>query len=171
MYSLQHDNKAKCLRHWPQSKVRVCSQCDATVASDEPETGRLVIILINSMVEMKVLDHHLLCPIDAAWMVFCLMISYSSWENQLKKSMRMKVSSRENSQWKLHSETCLTQSTIDKITECSATGDGFSALTFQAEDNYLSTLLHHMLMMLQMLWMMTTMPKCWKALSLNCHQK
>ena len=95
----------------------------------------------------------------------------SLWKNRLEKSMRMRVSSRENSQWKLHHETHLFLSAIDKNRVCSATGDGLSALTLQQGDNYLSTLSYAMLMMLQMLRMKTTMPQCWKVLSFNNHCK
>ena len=34
---------------------------DATVAYTEPETGQVVILLINKAIDMKGLDHYLLC--------------------------------------------------------------------------------------------------------------
>ena len=40
---------------------------DATVANGEPETGHVVIFSIHQVIEMKGLDHHLLCPIQ-----FCI---------------------------------------------------------------------------------------------------
>ena len=36
----------------------------ATVAYIEPETGQVVILLINQAIEMKGLDHYLLCPMQ-----------------------------------------------------------------------------------------------------------
>ena len=42
--------------------------------------------------------------------------------------------------------------------------EGLSALTLQQGDNYLSTLSHHMFMMLYTLWKMTTLPQCWTVL-------
>ena len=36
---------------------------NATVAYTKPKTGHIVILLINQMIEMMGLDHHLLCPI------------------------------------------------------------------------------------------------------------
>ena len=35
---------------------------DATVTYDQPEMGQLLISMINQVIEMKGLDHHLLCP-------------------------------------------------------------------------------------------------------------
>ena len=103
-------------------------------------------------------------------------ISYFIVREPTPKSMgtRMssgKMSSRKNSQWKLHYGINLALSTIDKTRDCSATWDDLSALTLQQGDNYLSTLSHHMVMMLQTLWTMVTMPQCWAVLYLNCYSK
>ena len=37
---------------------------DTTVAYDESETGHVVMFLIHQAIEMKGLDHHLLCPMQ-----------------------------------------------------------------------------------------------------------
>ena len=70
-----------------------------------------------------------------------------------------------------HHETHIALGMVYKNRVCSTTGDRLSALTLQQGDNYLATLLHGMLMILQMLWTMTAMPQCWKVLSLSCHCK
>ena len=65
----------------------------------------------------------------------------------------------------------LALNTVIKNRVCSTTRDSLSALTLQQGENYLSTLSHCKLMMLQMLWMMTTMPLCWKVLLVPHHCK
>ena len=42
---------------------------DAAIAYTEPETGQVVIPFINQAIEMKGLDHHLLCPIQCCMSV------------------------------------------------------------------------------------------------------
>ena len=79
--------------------------------------------------------------------------------------MKTRISSRWNSWWKLHHGTSLALNIVIRNRVCYTTEDGLSALTLHQGHNSLSTLLHHMLMMLQMLWMMTIMPQCWKV----CH--
>ena len=37
---------------------------NTTVAYTEPETGQVVILLLNQAIEIKGLDHHLLCPMQ-----------------------------------------------------------------------------------------------------------
>ena len=108
--------------------------------------------------------HPILIPLQLSRVTSFLM-----WENQLKKSKRIRVSSRKNSQWKLHHGTCQALTSADKNRVCWTTWDGVAALTLQQGDNNLLTLSHHMLMMLQISWMMTTIPQCWKVLSRN-HQ-
>ena len=52
---------------------------------------------------------------------------------------------------------------------CLTTGNDFSSLPLQQGDIQSLNLPHCMLMILHMLWTMTTLPLCWKFLSLYCH--
>ena len=105
---------------------------NATIAYTEPETGQVVILSINKMIEIKGLNHNLLCsmqcclngvlidvvptflvpipseimhaiqiinPFDAIHPIIIPLkmnrvTSYSKVRNQLKKSMRTRISSR-----------------------------------------------------------------------------
>ena len=93
------------------------------------------------------------------------------WEYPLEKSMRTRISSRWNSQQKLHCGAHLVLNIVTKNEVSLTTVDGLPAPTLQQGDNYLSTLSHCMHMMLQMLWTTTTMPQCWKVLSVSQHHE
>ena len=45
----------------PKAGLKHACTVDATVAYTEPETGQVVILLINQAIEMKGLGHHVLC--------------------------------------------------------------------------------------------------------------
>ena len=71
--------------------------------------------------------------------------------------MKTRVSTRWNSWWKLDHGTYQALNSSGKNRVDLITGDSLSALTLQHWDNYLSTLSHFMLMMLQMLQTTTVM--------------
>ena len=74
------------------------------------------------------------------------------------------MTSTQDSQQKLYYGIHPAPSSVSKKKVLLTIGDSFSSLTLKKEDNYLSVLSLCMLMMLQMLWTMTTLPLHWKAL-------
>ena len=50
--------------HNPKVELKHALIANATVAYTEPETGQDLILLINQVIKMKCLDHHLLCPMQ-----------------------------------------------------------------------------------------------------------
>ena len=60
---VQHDHKrpVNVFRYYPKAESKHVHIVNATVARTEPETGQVVIHLINQEIKMKGLEHQLLC--------------------------------------------------------------------------------------------------------------
>ena len=56
-----HNRLVNIYGYNPKAVSKFSHIVDATVAYTEPKTDHFVIILINQVIEMKGLDHHLLC--------------------------------------------------------------------------------------------------------------
>ena len=53
---------SECFGYDP--KIELYASVDATVTYGEPETGQVIIFLIQQVIEMKGLNQHLLCPMQ-----------------------------------------------------------------------------------------------------------
>ena len=84
----------------------------------------------------------------------------ATWEKHEDED-NPKINSWQKHQHGIHSALSL----VGKNRVFLTTEDVLSSLTLQQGDNYLSTLSQYMRMMLQMLWIMTTVSPCWKILS------
>ena len=91
------------------------------------------------------------------------------WETYSRRVLGSRKCSRYNSWWKLHHGIWLALSWAEWSKVCLTSGDGLSSLPLQQEENYLLTLSHHMVIMLQVVWTMTMLPLCWRVLSWSCH--
>ena len=59
-----HNRPVNVFGHNPKVGSKYACIVDAAVAYNEPETGQVATFLIYQEIEMKGLDHHLLCPMQ-----------------------------------------------------------------------------------------------------------
>ena len=59
-----HNRPVNVYGYDPKVELKYTCVADVTVAYMEPTTGQVVILFINQVIEMKGLDHHLLCPMQ-----------------------------------------------------------------------------------------------------------
>ena len=59
-----HNRQVNVFEYDPKTWSRHSCLVNAAIAYTEPETGQVVILLINQALEMKSLNHHLLCTIQ-----------------------------------------------------------------------------------------------------------
>ena len=62
-----HDHKrsVNVYGYDPKSGSKHACLVDATVIYIEPKTGQVALLLINQVIEMKDLDHNILCPMNS----------------------------------------------------------------------------------------------------------
>ena len=61
-----HNRPVNVFGYDPKVGLKHACIVNAAVAYTEPETGQVVILLINQAIEMKGLNHHLLCLMQYA---------------------------------------------------------------------------------------------------------
>ena len=59
-----HNRPLNVYGYDPTAELKHACIVDAPVAYTKPETGQVVILLLNQMIEMKGIDHHLLCSMQ-----------------------------------------------------------------------------------------------------------